>query len=272
MSTTASTVRVGEVNLACEVTGSGDPVILVMGLGTTKIGWAQQVEELSRHYTVLTFDNRGAGESDVPDRYWSVSDMASDTLGLADHFGFDRFHLVGVSMGGMIAQELTITRPQRVRSLALISTYAAGEDRPPISMQVVDELFIRPKTFEERLEAGIRIIFSETFRREHPDKVEAAAAFAAEHPASPQGFFSQLGASAQWQADPTRRERLSDIGVPVLIMHGAADLLSPVLNARLLEQSIPGARVRIWPEAGHALIQEHPSEVSSELVKHFSDA
>ena len=109
-----------------EEAGEGEPLLMVMGLGTDHLGWMLQVPEFSKHYRVITFDNRDVGQSKQADGPYEVADMARDALALADHLELDTFHLLGMSMGGAIAQEMALLAPERLRTLTLVVTFAGG--------------------------------------------------------------------------------------------------------------------------------------------------
>src|SRR5205809_7891619 len=117
-------VTVNGIRMFYEETGGGEPLILIMGFGGDHLAWAFQVRALAEHYRVVTFDNRGAGQSDAPEPPYTIRTMADDTAGLIAALGIERAHVVGVSMGGMIAQELALAYPGRVRSLHLGCTTA----------------------------------------------------------------------------------------------------------------------------------------------------
>jgi len=119
--------KVGDINLCYKVRGDGQPLILIAGLVTAQNAWFALVRAFSKRYRVVTFDNRGIGGSDKPTGPYSMSMMARDTIGLMDHLGIDRAHILGGSMGGMIAQEMAIDHPQRVDKLILFSTSADGQ-------------------------------------------------------------------------------------------------------------------------------------------------
>src|ERR1044071_6561394 len=115
-------VRVGEISMYYIEAGRGEPLVLVMGLGAGHLAWGFQVPAFAERYRVIAFDNRGAGQTDAPDHPYTTRMMADDTVGLMDALGVERAHVLGVSMGGMIAQEIALDHPDRVRSLQLHAT------------------------------------------------------------------------------------------------------------------------------------------------------
>jgi len=133
--------RVRDVNLNYDMRGNGDPLVMIMGLGASSAAWDPRLlEELARSFTVVTFDNRGTGQSDKPDIPYSIEMFADDTAGLMDALGIARAHIFGVSMGGMIAQEFALRHAARVRTLTLGCTTAGGAHSvppPPESLAIL---------------------------------------------------------------------------------------------------------------------------------------
>ncbi|MEX0873365.1 MAG: alpha/beta hydrolase [Actinomycetota bacterium] len=272
-------ITVGNAEIGYDRAGSGEPVVLVMGLGTPRIGWFNQFHFLSQYYDVICYDNRGCGETVCP-APWTMQDMASDAVALADAAGFESFHLVGISMGGMISQEVVLTWPDRVRTLTLIATTPGGPEAVPMSPEFAAALMIGDPT--ERMRRTLELTFGERFRTENPEMMELIASTMmtgipgmgslGDGSGGTEGFFGQLGAVAMWMGAGGTSGRLGEIDKPALVMHGGQDKLLPVGNGRILARDIPGARLRIWDEAGHALNAEASDEVNAELVAHFESA
>ena len=275
-------IEIGDVEFGYDRAGSGDAVLMIMGLGTTRVGWFNQFAFLSKHYDVTAFDNRGAGET-VAGGSWTMHDMANDAVAIADAMGYDRFHLLGVSMGGMIAQEVALAVPGRLRTLTLISTSPGGPDSVPPSNEYL-AAFQLPDP-RERVARSIELLFGPRYHAEHADVVQAAIAlslgegaggaggfsmFDAE--ANQSGFVTQLTAVTMWTMTGGTSQRLCEIETPTLVLHGGSDLLVPLDNGKVIAAGIPGARMRIWDDAGHALIQEHAGEVNEELARHLAGA
>jgi len=271
-------LHVGDIEVGYDRAGSGDPVLLVMGLGTTRVGWFNQFAFLSKSYDVTAFDNRGSGET-VAGGSWTMRDMASDAIAVADAMGYERFHLLGVSMGGMISQEVALAAPERIRTLTLISTSPGGPNSVPPSNEYV-AAFALPDP-RDRVARSIELLFGSRYRREHAEIVQAAVSlslgegaaggfsmFDAE--ANQSGFMTQLTAIMAWTMAGGAAQRLGEIKIPTLVMHGGEDLLVPLANGKVIAEGIPGARLRIWDDAGHALIQEHADEVNAELASHLA--
>src|SRR5687767_4578663 len=154
-------IRIGEIEIGYDRQGSGEPVMLVMGLGTPRIGWFHQFQFLSERYDTMCFDNRGVGET-AASSPWTMQDMAADVIGLADEFGHDSFHLVGISMGGMISQEVVLNWPDRVRTLTLMATTPGGPESEPMAAEYAEALTIADPAL--RMRRTIELTFGERFR------------------------------------------------------------------------------------------------------------
>lgn len=262
--------RVNGIEIAYDRAGSGEPVLLVMGWATTRLGWVNQMPVLAERYDVACFDNRGIGESEAPYEPWTMDTMVADTVGVMDLLGFERVHLAGISMGGMISQEVALRYPERVRSLTLISTQHGGPEHVPPSEAALAAFSSLEGDPAARVEKLIRITFGRRFQEERPDYVEAAINFAVARPAPLHSVVHQLSAVMQWSLAGGSADRLGRIAAPALVLHGTADELIPSGNGELIAAKIPGARLRLFPDAGHALIAERADEVNEELLAHFS--
>jgi len=234
---------------------TGTPVVLVMGLGGDSTAWAFQLAALAPHYRVLVFDNRGAGRSEAPDEPYTIGGMAEDVLGLLDALGVGRVHLVGLSMGGAIAQEAALAAPERVLSLQLHATWAGPH---PYFTALVEAV----RTARQRLDRAVFYrtlalwLFSpETFARQ-PALVELVIQHAVEHP-HPGTLHGYLRQTEAVLAHDTRA-RLHGLRCPTLVGVGEADLLTPRFFAEELAGLIPGARLTVLPAAGHGAIWEAP--------------
>src|SRR5438874_873414 len=272
-------IELGGITFGYDRAGSGEPVLLVMGLGTPRIGWFHQFAFLSQAYDVTSFDNRGCGET-VFDASWTLQDMAADAIALADAMGYERFHLAGISMGGMISQEIALAYPDRLRSLTLIATCPGGPEAQFMTPEYAAALALPdPK---ERMRRATELTFGEKFRREQPrmmklilDALDSGIAIAgAESLAgdASAGFLNQMTAVMGWLQSGGAAAKLKDVRTPTLVMHGGDDLLLPFKNGEVIAREVPEARFRPFPEAGHAMNAEYPDDVNAELVAHLEEA
>ena len=157
-------VKVNDVQLYHEVHGQGEPLVLIMGLGANTSGWDMQIPALSREFQVVAFDNRGSGRSDKPPTPYSMRLFADDTAGLMDTLGIASAHVYGQSMGGLIAQELALSYPQRVRTLVLGSTSCGGQQAiPALPEHVTLMAALNMLSVEEAAEKGLPLMYSEEF-------------------------------------------------------------------------------------------------------------
>ena len=235
--------------------GTGSPVLLIMGFGGDHTAWAFQMGAFSARHRVIAFDNRGVGQTESPDHPYATRMMAADALGLMDLLGIDRAHVIGVSMGGMIAQELALKSPDRVRSLHLGCTFA----RPDAYMLALNAAW-RDMRIGLGREATLRTLglwlFAPSTYAERPDLVETLlqTALANPYPQSVTGFLRQGEAVAAHDT----RDRLSAIRCPTLVSVAEDDILVPPRFSREIAARIRGAELRLIPAAGHGYFLEQP--------------
>ncbi len=219
-------LRVGGVRLRYRVDGGSPPALVIGGHMQPLDSWALQVRDMKRFFQVVRFDHRGTGLSDAPPGPYSMEQMADDAAALLDHLSIRRAHVVGVSMGGMIAQHLALNHPKRVNRMVLISTNAG---------------FARPEF--------------KSFMR-----------WLARSPAAGvwplRGFMGQLGAIAEHDT----RGRLGNIKAPTLVMVGQNDPLTPVRYAEELAEGIPGAELEVVPGTTHLMILQKWREVNRRVI------
>jgi len=250
------------VKLYWEDQGAGDPVLLIMGLGYPLGMWHRVRPVLAEAYRVILFDNRGVGRSDVPLPPYTIRQMADDAAAVLDAAGVPAAHVVGASLGGMVAQELTLRRPDRVRSLILACTTCGGAGAALPEPEVLALLTTRVGVgLEEGFRASVPFIY-------YPDtpaeRIEADLRVRLRTVASEQGYLGQLQAAATHTSD----DRLGQIRVPTLVVHGRSDRLVPPRNGELLASRIPGARLVLLANAGHILFTDQP-EAAREAVLGF---
>ena len=245
--------------------GKGDPVLWLQGLNAPAAAWAVQLAHFSQTYRGIAPDARGVGQSDAPPPPYTVEQMAQDAVAVIDAAGVDRAHVVGLSLGGAVAQELALGHPQRVRSLALLATFAAQAPRGRALLEAWRALY--PVAIgDARLRKAWELqaycwLFTDRFWRGEAN-VRAALRFAATQPPQPpDGFVGQVDAALSHDA----RDRLPRLRVPTLVIHGALDQLCPKENGEELARLIPGAELFLLPEAGHAVNLEGQRAVNAAL-------
>jgi pimeloyl-ACP methyl ester carboxylesterase len=249
------TVRVGDIDMYYVEAGAGEPLVLVMGFSGDHSAWGLQFRALAERCRVIAFDNRGVGQTDAPDRPYTTRMMADDTVGLMDALGVERAHVVGVSMGGMIAQELALNHPTRLRSLHLGCTFARPDGYARARADVWREIRTRLSP-EAALRAIFLWLFAPATYNERPEFVEQLlqSALANPYPQSLTGFLRQRDAIATHDA----LDRLDAIRAPTLVTVGEEDILVPPRFSRELATRIPGAELKVLSGVGHVYFWERP--------------
>jgi|ERR1044072_4128244 pimeloyl-ACP methyl ester carboxylesterase len=242
--------------------GEGEPLVLVMGLASTLDMWHRTRPVMKEHFRTILIDNRGVGRSDVPAPPYSIATMASDVAAVMDAAGIESARLFGISMGGMIAQEFTLNYPERVRSLVLGCTNFGGRNVKPASPNVVELLRARGMmAAEEAAWAMVPHVYDKSTPRE---RVEEDIAIRMKWFPTMEGYFGQIGAIFSWEAG----ERLPQIQIPTLVIHGETDELVPPENGRLIAELIPNAKLVLLPEASHIFVTDKP-EISHQTILEF---
>ncbi len=251
------------VRLYWEEHGSGPPVLLIMGLSFTHEMWFRVLPHLIRAgYRAILFDNRGMGRSGCPRAPYSIRQMARDAATVMDAADVASAHVVGASMGGMIAQELALRAPERVRSLMLACTTHGGLfGRWPHFRRCPGPLRWYRATRAERERALRMLLYAEATPVE---RIEEDLAVRCGCAWTSRGFYGQFAGILLWSS----YRRLPRIHVPTLVLHGEEDHLLPAENGRVVASRIPGARFELVPNAGHILITDQP-EVSVRLFLDF---
>ena len=263
-------VRVDDIDVHYAEAGMGEPLLLIMGFGGDHTAWAFQTGAFARRYRVVAFDNRGAGQTSAPDQPYTTAMMAADARGLMDALGIDRAHVIGVSMGGMIAQELALAHPQRVRSLHLGCTFARA-DAYMLALNAAWRDMRIGLGRDQTLRTLALWLFAPTTYAERPDLVEMLLqnALANPYPQSVAGFLRQGEAIATHDAI----DRLEAIRCPTLVSVAEDDILTPPRFSRDIAKRIPGAELRVVPGAGHCYFLERPdtfNEISLDFIERSS--
>ncbi len=250
----------GGTRLFWEQSGAGPAVLLIHGLGYTHDMWYRTVPVLSRRYRVIVFDNRGVGRSDVPPGAYRVSDMAQDAATVLDAAGVDAAHVVGISLGGAIAQELTLRHPSRVRGLVLVATLCGGPRAVPAEPDVGVKLLARGKMPAEQ---GIRVMNPYVYDPgTSQERIDEDLAIRLRTYPSTQGYMGQVQAVLSWSS----YDRLPEITAPTLVIHGESDRLIPPGNGRIIADRIPGSRLMLIPQASHILFTDQPEAAHGAML------
>ncbi len=243
-----------------EEAGAGEPLLLIMGLGYTHDMWHRVWPAMAEHYRTIVFDNRGVGKSDVPPGPYTIAQMAGDAASVLDAAGVQRARVLGVSMGGMIAQEFALSYPNRVDALVLGCTTCGGRGTVPAAENVLKILMARATmTPEQGAEAMVPFIYDSSTPRERI--AEDLSIRLRTFPAAA-GYTAQLQAVMAFDAGG----RIADIHARTLIIHGETDQLVPPENGRILASRIAGSRLVMLPRASHIFFTDQPDASQREIL------
>ncbi len=259
-------VIVNGIRMHFEVAGAGDPVLLINGLSAPAANWALQVKALAPQYQVITFDNRGVGESDLPpEPIYTMAQMADDAAAILRHLKMTRAHVIGASMGGTVAQELALRHPPLVRSLVLACTWAQADARFLHTIEAWTSLVARVPIEERYRYVLYPWLFSPQFF-EKKDNIETAfqRAMAYPHQTKPEAIARQARGILGWNG--SRVTRLGGIKVPTLVLVGKEDILTPPEFSRALAKLIRRARLVVVP-GGHGFFLEHADAFNRAVLR-----
>jgi pimeloyl-ACP methyl ester carboxylesterase len=248
--------------IAYQEIGSGYPLLLINGFASTMDTWNPPVlDALAGRFRVILFDNRGTGYSSATDEPFSMSLFAADALSLMAGLGIFRAHVLGLSMGASIAQELVLRKPEAVDRLILLSGMSGGDRAVQMGQKTWETLSDKSGTILEQANRMFSLLFPEDWRATHdpwqhcPEVTETTP---------PEIAARQAEAFTGW---PGAYDRLPGILCPVLVMTGSEDVIVPAKNAELLAERIPAARLVRVPGAGHGLQYQCPEVLSGEIIR-----
>jgi pimeloyl-ACP methyl ester carboxylesterase len=259
--------RVNGINISYKVQGRGEPLILIMGLGGECGDWVLQARAFKKYYRVITFDNRGVGKSDKPGEPYTINEMADDIVGLMDYLGIDKAHILGVSMGGMIAQEFAINHPERVRKLILVSTTAGRDEKGGHSPELLRAMGLKAGFSDEDIKsADMGKVM--TSLNAHAFSGGAIKLVAVPFCWVRGKLFGIEGLKGQFEAAMTHSAlgRLHMIKAPTLVMAGTEDRIIPSSSADMLASRIPNARLVKVEGGSHTLVAEKRSRFNREVL------
>jgi pimeloyl-ACP methyl ester carboxylesterase len=285
----SGTVKVNGIDLYYEIHGSGEPLLLIEGLGYAAWMWYKQIPVFSRRYQVILFDNRGAGNTDKPDSEYSIEIMADDASGLLRTLGIAQAHVLGISLGGFIAQELALRHPDLVKSLCLVSTNSGPGKRAMRNSQHVNGIFklwgILPGTFEmggkasvplgfeygitkeDRIRYGLSLAFTPDYYRKHPEEIDRIVGWRLENPQPGYAWTRQLMAGMNFDSSA----RAESIHAPALVLNGAEDRIVTPESARELAGRIPDSRYVEIEGSGHLLFIERSDEFNETVISFLDE-
>ncbi|MBA3824414.1 MAG: alpha/beta fold hydrolase [Ktedonobacterales bacterium] len=246
-------------------------ILLLTGLAAKRQGWHRQMAAFGEHYRTIAIDHRDVGDSDLATALYATTDQAEDAAAVLRALGVARAFVVGISMGGFIALELTLRHPEMVERLVLTATSAGGKTHVGAGPRI-QAMLLMPRL--GRRDAGkiakqtYNLIMAPGYCAAHPDEWEDIAEIARHRPQSAQAYRRQLQACLKHDA----AARLGQIAVPTLVIHGEVDPLIPVANGRYLAEHIPGARLILYPNTGHIPIVERAADYNQAVLAFLAEA
>lgn len=261
--------HVNGIDLYYEVHGAGPNLVLIEGTGYDLWMWYRQLPVLSRRFRTLIYDNRGSGRSDKPPGPYTHGMNATDLTGLLDHLEWERSHVLGVSMGGFIAQEFALAHPERLDRLVLVATAFGGPGMVPVPPEALRALTPDPMLApEQRIRQAMPIAFAlPDWPRRHTEEFERIVRWRLAHPPTVESGLAQIMAGVQFNVEP----RLGEITAPTLVVAGTEDHVVPPRNSELLAAAIPHARLDLIPAAGHLVFIEAADRFNADVMEFLCD-
>jgi pimeloyl-ACP methyl ester carboxylesterase len=263
---------VGDIDIYYEIHGPPEapPLVLIGGWASYRWIWFRQIPTLKEKYRCVVFDNRGAGKSSKPDYRYTMEMFAADTVGLMDALDIENAHILGISMGGLIVQQIAISYPEKVRSLIIVSSHFGGPNYVPMDDKTMALLIALPTetiSKEQAYNMRKKATFSPQFIQDNRELMEQIDAWAEKHPAP---LFAQVHQSSAVSAFNAESE-VKKITAPTLILHGDSDHAVPTKNGELLAASIPNSKLKIIENASHFVIIEKYEELNNEVMKFIDE-
>ena len=261
-------VKFNDIEMYYEVYGEGTPLVLIQGYGGSSADWIPEIiQGFEDKFRVIIFDNRGTGQSDKPDVEYSIKMMADDVARLMESIGIQRAHVLGLSMGGVIAQEMAISHPDRVQSLVLCSTSCSVKNMIGASEEFWDVIESNARGDLSKMSPELILsAYSPDYLQANKGRILEDMA-GSKHPTPPVGFIRQ----AQATLDYDSYHRLPDIKAPCLVLVGELDVQAPPENSRVLAERIPPARLKIFENTAHMFLYEITDTAIPEIVDFLTE-
>ncbi|MDD4924452.1 MAG: alpha/beta hydrolase [Dehalococcoidales bacterium] len=255
------------ININFKVEGDGEPLVMIMGVASTQKAWYFQTRFFRKHFRVITFDNRGCGESDKPSEPYFIRDMAEDTAGLMNHLGIEKAHILGISMGGMIAQELAINYPEKINKLILGCTFARRIEPGGISADIAKKLGYEGNySYSDLLSVPVKDIVVALSKLAFNKKINRLFLlpmmkfWIAKMDIS--GISNQI--AAIWEHDAM--ERLKLINASTLVITGDADRVINPKSSEVLAEMVPDSKLVEYKGGSHAFFVEMRERFNNEVL------
>jgi len=258
---TSQKIKVGDIDIAYKVFGKGDPLLMIPGFSMTKEMWGPILNELSENHTVITLDNRGIGETTAGNRAFSMDQFVNDTAGFIEALEIEKpVDVLGLSLGGMIAQELTLSHPEKVNHLIVIASSCGGRESLPPQLSPGDLQSMQTGTANKSL--FLHALFPDKWIRENSDEINRTFILPQ---VSQENLLKYGEALGKWKGSCNS---ISTIDKPVLVMTGTEDITSPPINSLRIAEKVPGAWLIQIHDGGHGVMQQYPETVN-EIIEFF---
>ena len=247
--------QVDDVQIYYEVLGDGFPLLMIHGLSEHSSSWDPKLTEgLSKKFKVILFDVPGSGHSELSSKESSITEFANQTSLLMDALDISEANVLGISLGGMIAQELVLNYPSKIKRLILGSTHSGGPKFIPPSMEVIQHLMAAGTNMstEDLIRRSVKVLFTREFIENNSDYIEDYIQRRLSVPFSNKGLMGQQQAAMNFST----YERLSTIKTPTLILHGKKDVMVPPQNSSILAEAIPNSKLVFLENSAHFLAEE----------------
>ena len=260
--------KINGITIDYRFEGQGEPLVMIIGLGSDQSNWRLQTALFKKYYRTITFDNRGAGKSDKPTGPYTINMMADDTIGLMDYLGITKAHILGVSMGGMIAQELAINHPERVDKLVLGCTFARRNGVSGFSSEVTRalETYDRSSHDVASLRNLVNVIIDLSFNKRSYRVLALPLMKVAIRSSALDGFVDQLEAVLAHDA----ADRLGKIKAPTLVITGTEDRVIKPVSSEVIANLLPWARLVKVEGGSHGFSGEMSSDFNREVLDFLS--
>ncbi len=261
-------VNINGIDIDYKIEGNGKPLVMIMGIAATRRAWLFQTSVFKKHFRVITFDNRGCGKSDKPSEPYSIRNMADDTAGLMDFLGIDKAHILGASMGGMIAQELAINYPEKINKLILCCTMAKRTGPGGISAEPAKKLGYKDDySYNDLLSVSVKNIMLNMAELAFNKKINRIFILPVMklwvRKQDTSGISNQL--KAIWEHDTA--DRLKLVKVPTLLMTGSDDRIIDCQSSEFLLNQIPHSQLVKYDGGSHAFFVEMRKRFNKKVIE-----
>jgi pimeloyl-ACP methyl ester carboxylesterase len=258
-------VKVDDINIGYKIFGkSGPPLLLIMGFGGTMNNWDPiMIKKLSLNHTVIVFDNRGVGSTELGNKNFSISQFAKDTVGLINALHINKTDVMGFSMGGFIAQEIALNNPEKINKLVIYASNCGGRESTPPTPELSKLVQNTSKSMQEILDGVTALIFPKEWSMQNPQVIETVKEGYKIPPVISMNTIQKQGIASSYWYNAGVCNQLEKITMPTLIVVGTKDILTPKANSLLMTEKIPDAWLVQIKDGGHGVMYQYPDKLTS---------